>query len=509
MNLIRVNFKPAYTKAPYLRPLISTLIIYIIFVYLLTLNPFRFSLVYFKQYIQFRRGLLAAIIGGSSIDDIILNLIMLFPLGIAIGSFLRVMEYKIKKSVIAATVLGFLISLSIEICQVFLSRSTSGIDIMTNTVGVYLGALLAYPVRGFDFQQFLNKLYVNGRLFYSRVILIYCVVAALILLIPVFVNNFSNWNKTYHLLIGNEATLNRPWKGVIYKLSIFNRKLKKKEITKLHTTNFHKETPFESSSGLLAEYIFTKPQLKKCGIFKDSIMLSPPLDSSCYLTEQSGIRLSGNSLISSQMPPTEFVCSLKKTNRLSIAIWLQPDNLEQDGPARIVSLSKDPDHRNFTLGQSGSRLNFRVRTPLTGLNGSNVELLTPPILTTDKPQFVVATFHRGESKLFCNGKITSSILYDTSYYLPLLLGLSKYHFGRIAFCFMLLFPLGWLARGLVTSKVWKSVISSLIVIVPFLISSLINTLYLHHCYDFQLFFICCFISILLLIIGFVYEFLSA
>jgi len=507
LKLIRINIKSVCTEAPYFRPLLSTLVIYLIFVYLLTLNPFRFSLSYFNYYFQFRRGCLATIIGGSSVDDIILNLIMLFPLGLVIGALFRAIQIKVKQSVIIATGVGFFISLSIELCQIFLPRSTSGIDTLTNTIGAGIGAWLAYPIKEFDSQQILKKLYNRGSLFYSRVIMIYCIVATLTLMLPVYFNTFRNWNESYHLLVGNEATLNRAWSGTIYKLSIFNQKFNEREVEQLYAIDFHQETPAELSKGLLIEYIFNNPPVKINGILKDSFVLSPHQRSSFDLNEQGGIILKNDSLICTPMPVTELVHSLKKTNQLSVAICFQPKNLQQDGPARIISLSKDTDHRNFTLGQSGSLLSFRVRTPLIGSNGSKVELITHPILTTDKPQFVIATFHRGESKLFYNGKIVSAIIYNTSHYLPLLIGLGNNRFGKAAFCFMLLFPFGWLARGLVSIKWWKSIVSSIIIIFPFLISSLINNFYFKHTFDLHLFYLCCFISLLLLVIGLIYEWL--
>ncbi len=74
---------------------------------------------------------------------------------------------------------------------------------------------------------------------------------------------------------------------------------------------------------------------------------------------------------------------------------------------------------------------------------------------------------------------------------------------------IMLFPFGWLGRGLVKSKVRKSIVSGLIVIVPFLISSLITTIYFHQTLDLHLFYICCFISLLLLVISLFYGFLIA
>jgi hypothetical protein len=187
--------------------------------------------------------------------------------------------------------------------------------------------------------------------------------------------------------------------------------------------------------------------LKIAGALKEKSDLTFQPTSLLKMDGKSGIFIQDSSTVKTEMPATDLARSIRTTNELTIAIWLQPGNLEQRGPARIVSLSKNTDHRNFTLGQSGAKLDFRVRTPLTGKNGSKVELTTEPLLITDKSQFVVATFFRGESKLYFNGQMVSPIIYSTSSYLPLLVGLGRNRFGKAAFCFMLLFPLGWLGRG--------------------------------------------------------------
>jgi hypothetical protein len=48
---------------------------------------------------------------------------------------------------------------------------------------------------------------------------------------------------------------------------------------------------------------------------------------------------------------------------------VRPASLDQDGPARILTLSKDPFFGNFTVGQAGHHLNVRVRSPWQTLNG--------------------------------------------------------------------------------------------------------------------------------------------
>jgi hypothetical protein len=75
----------------------------------------------------------------------------------------------------------------------------------------------------------------------------------------------------------------------------------------------------------------------------------------------------------------------------------------QTGPARIVSLSRDPYNRNFTLGQSNSDLIVRLRNGLTGDNGSRPELVVPGILGTGEPRHLVMTYHGGIERVFVDG----------------------------------------------------------------------------------------------------------
>jgi len=57
------------------------------------------------------------------------------------------------------------------------------------------------------------------------------------------------------------------------------------------------------------------------------------------------------------------------TNAITIEVWIKPANTTQAGPARIVTVSKDPGQRNFTLGQKGSAYEVRLRTTSTSPNG--------------------------------------------------------------------------------------------------------------------------------------------
>ncbi len=76
---------------------------------------------------------------------------------------------------------------------------------------------------------------------------------------------FSNWNPSYFLLLGNEATGNRPWLGKLFLFAIYNRALSEKEIWKNYSAGDVFDlaiSPSEArvADGLVALYLFDERQ---------------------------------------------------------------------------------------------------------------------------------------------------------------------------------------------------------------------------------------------------------
>jgi hypothetical protein len=72
---------------------------------------------------------------------------------------------------------------------------------------------------------------------------------------------FTNWDPSYHLVLGNEATGNRPWKGKIFYLAIYNRALREREIHRNYQIGyawkgFSSRENSLVSQGLVARYLF-------------------------------------------------------------------------------------------------------------------------------------------------------------------------------------------------------------------------------------------------------------
>lgn len=87
------------------------------------------------------------------------------------------------------------------------------------------------------------------------------------------------------------------------------------------------------------------------------------------------------------------------TQRFVLAAEVMSANDAQIGPARIITFSADPERRNATLGQTGTRLVLRLRTPLAGDNGAHPELHLPGAVSAAERTRVTALFDRGDIEL--------------------------------------------------------------------------------------------------------------
>jgi len=94
----------------------------------------------------------------------------------------------------------------------------------------------------------------------------------------------------------------------------------------------------------------------------------------------------------------------RATNELSIEALITPDNLEQGGPARIITFSSGTGSRNFTLGQQNDILVFRLRTSGTDNNGVENER-NLCWLRAGVPHHVIVTYKSGHLTCYLNGKV--------------------------------------------------------------------------------------------------------
>lgn len=108
--------------------------------------------------------------------------------------------------------------------------------------------------------------------------------------------------------------------------------------------------------------------------------------------------------IASSEPARKIIDGATRSGELTLEAWIVPQNDKQEGPARLVSLSQNTSHRNFTLGQEGNRYDARLRTTSTSTNGLP-SLATPGKSLQSQLTHVVYTRDRaGVATLYLNGQ---------------------------------------------------------------------------------------------------------
>ncbi|MGD8613385.1 MAG: hypothetical protein PVI93_20380, partial [Desulfobacterales bacterium] len=111
-----------------------------------------------------------------------------------------------------------------------------------------------------------------------------------------------------------------------------------------------------TTDGLVALYTF------RAGTGRTVFDVAPlssadtPLDlwidpATTHWIEGGGLAVDSPTLIMSAAPAAKIIEACRQSNEITVEAWIRPDDTEQDGPARIVTLSKDLTNRNFTLGQ--------------------------------------------------------------------------------------------------------------------------------------------------------------
>jgi hypothetical protein len=298
--------------------------------------------------------------------DVLANIVLYAPLGTAL--FRHRIHWVIAGSAAASAL--------IETLQLFtFGRFPAPSDVVANVVGAGLGCLMGRLLaRRTGWQPDVIPVKPLAGLGSALLIL----VLAYLLSPSLRTSDFSNWDPDFQLALGDELTHDRPWKGRISELAIFAEALSATAVRRL------------MASGLGSIHI-SDPGFPMRPVY--ALDLRDNLD-----------EIRGRPLLN-RTSGREFFHTLTHRNALTILIRFRPANLSQDGPARIVTYSKNRFERNFTIGQSRQSLIFRLRTPASGLNGNDPEARTPPVLSQAANVLIAATFDGQVSRIYVDGAL--------------------------------------------------------------------------------------------------------
>jgi len=437
------------------------LFLYAVFLYGLTLSPFEFS----KQWFQFfmvkgSSGAISALFYPDP-SDIVNNIALFVPFGWILYVLTDASGRHSRRWFFLPLIAGMIVSASIETAQLFLDRSTSAIDCMANVSGTLAGFYSAKRWQWHDkLYRFLHRLFAPFPVRLAGVILYVAGLTALLLL-PFHFNRLSNWDHSYRLLVGNEATRNKPWNGDILALALFGRALQDEEIRQLFgTAAGNHPSAVRIELGAEAFYRFAEGT---GDTVHDASRMEPLLDLSeeapSWLSGMCGIRMHNASVLSSSAPAEKIIRAFQRTSSFTVEFRVRTRSLDQTGPARIVSISADLDNRNVSLGQEGSDLIFRVRTPFSGPNSSRFYLTLRNAMQDTSIHHFAAVYNRGVMKIYRDGRLLKPVVHGDISYLPRIVHLGRNTAAAIAFCFLFFFPLGVLSGRVFPERkmLWASV----------------------------------------------------
>ena len=117
------------------------------------------------------------------------------------------------------------------------------------------------------------------------------------------------------------------------------------------------------------------------------------------------LTIRGATKIASKVAAKRLVKAIQRTGAITIEVWMQPGTLRQDGPARIVTLSRDSGARNFTLGQENDSIQVRLRTSKTSSNGIPAVTSKGRGLKEELMHVVYTRDRAGNVGIYVNGRL--------------------------------------------------------------------------------------------------------
>ncbi|MGB7347658.1 MAG: LamG-like jellyroll fold domain-containing protein [Pirellulaceae bacterium] len=239
--------------------------------------------------------------------------------------------------------------------------------------------------------------------------------------------DLKDWDGSNRLALANEMTGDRPFQGTYYAMAIYDAALTEKEVqgnfaagkqtaptTTVAKQNLLSETASSDkqrvTSGLQVFYNFGEPSgewVRDRSSRGEAIDLKIG-DPKAVLRRDGGLEIKGATSLRSTKPATRLARAIKASGAFTIEAWIAPQNTNLKGPARIVTLSKDGNQRNFTLGQDGDRFDVRFLTNRTDRNGIPSTTTDGGTLKTKLVHVVYTRSQSGDAKIYMDGSVAKS-----------------------------------------------------------------------------------------------------
>jgi glycopeptide antibiotics resistance protein len=428
-----------------------------------TLRPFTFSF----HRLAWTEYIASFSLAPSGILDFPANILLFLPLGFGLASLLDRRSISRGAKLYLAIIIGFLTAAFIESLQIFLPERTANVsDVIANTLGTALGLAC---FRLWQRRQYMAQL-LRTKLTLRNIVPVYIAyLLVMMLLVWALMQGMipGGWETSYKLALGNEITKDRPWQGRVQDLLILDRAVDKESASRLLAG----EIPPVLDDAVVAAY----PLSGNIGL-KDRKGGLPDLVPQVHESPElgpDGVAFDEGLWLATEKAVVPLTDRINSSGQFTIALTVSSFDLTQEGPARILTISLDPFHRNLTLGQEGKHLAMRWRSPLTGENGMNPEIQFPGVFDSFEPQRMVISCNgittgfyttRGEAdrKVFLGPEIGLLAILREDNYWSIVAGRFAFWQSNLLISVLMFLPLGMLlgaAFGVAQRKIAPGLIA--------------------------------------------------
>jgi glycopeptide antibiotics resistance protein len=330
----------------------------------------------------------------SAKDDIVTNVVLFLPIGVSLGILLVRRRMKFFAGFVLATIGGALLSLTVELLQLFLPfRYASFLDVASNATGAAIGYVF-YVLTARPVYRLLTRAVESGNAGNASGWLVagYCayLLGVLLITVPLQRSSLTNeFNKfSYPLVVGNEPTGDRPWIGRVHDLIITRHGLSPEGVANYLA---HRPLTGDDARMMVAHYVFEGK-----APYYDRTRLNAPLEWHGIppeSTETEGAVINDRRWLQTAKPAYEISSWIMETNRFTICFSAANNPKSFPEKARIISVSANPYQRNFSIVQLGNDLGIRYRSMTTGFNGTNPQFVVPDVFADSALHRIVVSLH--------------------------------------------------------------------------------------------------------------------
>jgi hypothetical protein len=142
------------------------------------------------------------------------------------------------------------------------------------------------------------------------------------------------------------------------------------------------------------------------------------IDGSGIRTDPSGFQYEKSSMdgqVASTEAASKITDAIKSSKKFSVELWVKIPPEKQTGPVRMASISASTGKRNFTIGQSDTAFDVRVRTTKINSNGlPSSRTVGTWNLTKDHITHIVFAYSNPGGKLYVDKEVIPTKFFEGS-----------------------------------------------------------------------------------------------